>query len=136
MRCHRVRDQLVRQPDRRATTLREHLEGCPECAAFAEHRARLARATTAHHADVSPPPDFAARVVARLPARAEGIDDFFDPLAWAALRMLPVATALALVLGTWWLVQPPAAGFELLLAAPWSEDSLLALLMTVPEAMP
>lgn len=48
-------------------------------------------ALRAHHARVEPDAAFAARVLARLP-------EVEDPFAWAALRLLPAAAVLALLL--------------------------------------
>lgn len=58
-----------------------------------ERRIELARdALRDHHARLEPDAGFAARVLARLPAAP-------DPLRWAALRLLPAALAVALLLG-------------------------------------
>jgi hypothetical protein len=54
---------------------------------------RLCRALRLRDAGVEPDPGFAARVLARLPARAP------DALGWAAGRLVPVGLALALALG-------------------------------------
>jgi len=109
-----VRDRLARGTA--GAEEAAHLEGCPDCAAFAR-RLELARDVfRSAGAGIEPDPGFARRVVERLLRPAE-------VLGWAALRALPAAMALALVL--FWLgvsqLQSPAH----LLAADADPDLLL-----------
>ncbi|HXO19538.1 MAG TPA: hypothetical protein VOA87_06390 [Thermoanaerobaculia bacterium] len=103
MDCDRVRDLLARVETTAplAPESERHLAACPECARFA---ARLAAARLALRSrlDVRPDPTFARRVVARLPRSAE-------VLGWVAVRLLPAATVLALILGGIGLAQTPPA---------------------------
>ena len=91
MDCTAIKDRLVAGGDPAAPPLATHLAGCPGCAAFAR-RLALARRTLAEPAcEVLPDPGFAARVTARLPRPT-------DLMGWAAVRALPAAILLALVL--------------------------------------
>jgi hypothetical protein len=95
MRCAEVRDRLLADG---ATTfgkdVRDHLASCGACVTFAAALAQVRAGLHDHHAGVEPGPDFAARVVARLPGASE-------LLGWASLRLLPAALALAALL-TWY----------------------------------
>ena len=96
MRCQRARDLLIESPDAAdGDAVGEHLRACPECARFAARRTLAREHFSAHHADLEPHPAFAVRVVAALPKRR------VDLLGWAALRVLPAACALVLVLAAW-----------------------------------
>lgn len=92
MRCAEVRERLL-QGATAATTagLDEHLHGCSRCAAFAADAAAFRAGLRARQAGIEPGPEFAARVVARLPGTPE-------MLGWASLRLLPAALALAALL--------------------------------------
>ncbi len=68
-----------------------HLRTCAACAGYAERWRAAQDVLRANHARVLPDADFARRVVAGLPQR----DDVF---VWAALRLLPVAAVVALLL--------------------------------------
>lgn len=121
-----VRDRLTRGtagPEEMA-----HLDGCPECAAFAR-RLELARESfRASDAGIEPGPGFARQVVARLPQPAE-------VLGWAALRALPAAMALALVLFWLGISQPQSPAH--LLASDADPDLLLTWAALSPaEAAP
>jgi len=91
----------TREPSSAPPALERHRSRCPRCAGFAA-RFESARALLELPAsgDPRPRPGFASRVVARLPERQ-------SPLAWAAVRLLPATTALALTLLGWcWLATP------------------------------
>jgi hypothetical protein len=86
-----IKDRLLAGEDPATPGLASHLAGCPGCAEFAR-RLGLVRGTLRQPGgDVLPDPGFAARVMARLPRSA-------DLLGWAALRALPAALLLALIL--------------------------------------
>lgn len=98
--CSRTRNELLRGVDRVSGSAARHLESCDGCAAFAE-RFEAARASLSEHrSGAQPDAGFAARVTAALPATEAG----GDLVSRAALRLLPAAVALTLVLGAWcWL---------------------------------
>jgi anti-sigma factor RsiW len=88
------RDLVAGSP---GAALRRHLASCPRCTRFSRRFTQASRLLDGHHTTVVPDPGFVGRVLARLPER--------PPLVgWAALRMLPIAAALAVVLAAWvWL---------------------------------
>jgi hypothetical protein len=94
MNCDTVQKTLIVESARRGVEIAEHLEGCAACSRFAERLAMAHETLETHHAGVRPDPAFAARVVANLPEPS-------PVLGWAALRLLPAATALLLVLSAW-----------------------------------
>ena len=94
MNCDTVQKVLMDEGARRGAGFDEHLERCSECARFAERLAIAQAALQDHHADVEPDSTFAGRVVANLPQPS-------PVLGWAAVRLLPAATALLLVLSAW-----------------------------------
>jgi len=96
MTCSEARARLLRliAPPRPAGPLADHLDSCASCGAFAARLALAVRSLADHHARVEPDAAFAARVVAALPERRPLVARF-------ALRLLPAALALALVLGGW-----------------------------------
>lgn len=107
MDCDEVRNRLTAIGGTESPALERHLAECAECERFAR-RFELARAALRdHRSDHQPDPYFAQRVSAALPAEP-------DPLGWAAVRLLPVALALTLVLTAWaWLTTPgPSALVE------------------------
>jgi hypothetical protein len=129
MTCHEARNRLgassATPPGR--GPLADHLTGCAACTAYAARLALARRAFAEHHAGVEPPAGFAARVAQALPARG-------DLLGWAALRLLPAALALVLVLAGWALVRahstPVATGSQT------AGDDLLAWVLQGPEEAP
>lgn len=97
MNCDKVQMILMDERVRRGPDVDEHLQECATCVRFAERLAIADEALEDHHARITPDPAFATRVVANLPQPA-------PVLGWAALRLLPAATALLLVLSAWaWL---------------------------------
>jgi hypothetical protein len=94
MNCDKIQKILMDERARRDSDTDEHLKECAECFRFAERMAIAHEAFRDHHAGVRPDPAFAARVVANLPQPS-------PVLGWAALRLLPAATALLLVLSAW-----------------------------------
>ena len=96
MNCNEVRNRLLdlSAPPTAGDPLAGHLESCSACSGYADRLARTMRAFADHHTRVEPDATFAARVVAALPARR-------DILGWTALKLLPAALALALVLTGW-----------------------------------
>jgi anti-sigma factor RsiW len=116
MNCEKVKKNLTEGLVPEGKTLEEHLNECTACARFAERLAIVHEALEDHHAGVRPDPAFAARVVARLPRQS-------PVLGWAALRLLPAATALLLVLSAW-VFLATGTPTELVAAAP--TDDLLS----------
>lgn len=97
--CAGARKELLRGVDRVSPSAARHLESCAECADFATRFATTRDGLRRHRARVLPDAGFAARVTAALPAADSG-----DEVSRAALRLLPAAIALTLVLGVWaWL---------------------------------
>jgi predicted anti-sigma-YlaC factor YlaD len=86
--CRRARRLLARD---RFHEARQHLAACPSCARLADRWAETERALASRRVRVTPPADFARRVVARL-SRPE------DLVGWAALRLLPATLVLVLLL--------------------------------------
>lgn len=126
MSCRGLRDRLTRTPAGQvAARDREHVRGCPPCAAFAQRLEAARSALREHRAAVEPDAGFAARVAARAmePPPAE------VALGWAALRVLPVAVALLVALALADAAAPGPAP-----KAP-SED-VVAWLLTAGEAAP
>ena len=78
--------------------IREHLSGCPACAVFARRLDAARQLFGRQHVGIDPDAGFAARVIAALPRRG-GV------LEWAALKLLPAALALAMILAGWVLVE-------------------------------
>lgn len=104
-RCRRVRDALLRAPGGprldsgpRPEDLRRHLDSCAACRRFAQRSRTVAGALGTPRSDAAPDAGFAARVVARLPAAPDVARARFT---WAAVRLLPAAAALLLVLLGW-----------------------------------
>ena len=100
--CNEVRKKLVEVAEPPRPELAEHLAGCVTCAWFAARLAHARRALREHHAGVEPDAGFVARVVSRLGRPA-------DLVGFAALRLLPAAIALALVLGVLVQMRPTVA---------------------------
>ena len=100
MNCNEARNRLLAlaAPPPAGEPLADHLESCSACAEYTERLARTVRALGDHHARIDPDAAFVARVVAALPER-RGI------LGWAALKLLPVALALVLVLTGWAVIE-------------------------------
>lgn len=94
MNCEEVQKVLMGEKMPPSEIVHEHLERCDVCARFAERLAMAAEILESHHANVGPDAAFAARVVARLPQPS-------PILGWAALKLLPAAAALLLVLSAW-----------------------------------
>ena len=106
--CARARNELLGGLDRVSVRTARHLETCDGCAVFAERFAATRSSLRRHRSPVVPDAGFAARVTAALPA-AEASGDL---VSRAALRLLPAALALAIVLGAWsWLGTSFPAGF-------------------------
>lgn len=121
MRCGRARSLLASAVS--GSGLEGHLAECEECSRFAARLEEATRVLGERPPVVIPDVGFAARVVARLPER--------DPiLGWAALRVLPAAAALLLVLGIWaWLGTSTPS--ELTTASP--TDDLIAWVLSRGE---
>ncbi len=96
--------------------VREHLTGCESCRRFAEGWATAVGELGNPRCEAQPDAAFAAKVVAGLPAKTE-------PLAWAVVRLFPVAAALALVLLGWCFAATP--GPTELAASASSSDPLV-----------
>lgn len=123
MDCRAVRDRLTRQVS--GPSEAAHLEGCRECAAFANRLALAREVFGSPGAVIEPDPGFARRVVERLPQPAE-------VLGWAALRALPAALVLALALA--WVGASEPSPPTLLLTAEASPDALLTWSVLAEEA--
>jgi len=100
MNCNEARSRLLHlaAPPPAGEPLADHLESCAPCAAYAARLAYTVRALADHHAGVEPDATFAARVVAALPERS-GL------VGRVALKLLPAALALVLVLGGWIVIE-------------------------------
>jgi hypothetical protein len=100
MNCNEVRSRLLNltAPPPAGEPLADHLESCDSCGAYAARLAHTVRALADHHAGVEPDAAFAARVVAALPER-NGV------LGRVALKLLPAALALVLVLSGWIVIE-------------------------------
>jgi predicted anti-sigma-YlaC factor YlaD len=94
MNCDTVQKILMDEQARRGPEIDEHLEECAACTRFAERLSIARQALEEHRAHVMPDDAFAARVVAELPQPS-------PVLGWAAVRLLPAAAALLLVLSAW-----------------------------------
>lgn len=119
MNCRKYRKALTSKIASETVELHRHRSSCPECRILsARHEAaeEMLAAPAANDRDSQPRPGFAARVIAALPARP-------NPLAWAAVRLLPATTALALTLLGWCWLATPTPG-ELWTQA--GEDEVLA----------
>gem|GEM_PF-5798742 len=103
--CRRTRRSLTTDAIDGRRRSASHLEGCDECRAVADGLEDARRALAAPSARVAPGPEFAGRVVSRLPKTP-------DLLVWASLRVLPGAVALLLVLS--WLSASGVPSRELL----------------------
>lgn len=98
--CTRAKNELLGGLDRVSVRTARHLETCDGCAVFAERFAATRSSLRRHRSPVVPDAGFAARVTAALPAAETG----GDLVSRAALRLLPAAIALTIVLGAWsWL---------------------------------
>ncbi len=108
MRCDELRDQLmVVDRGELPAAAAAHLEECEECAEFRRRLELAAESLRRHRTDHLPDAYFAQRVSAVAAGET-------DQLGWAAVRLLPVALALTLVLSAWaWLATPsPSALVE------------------------
>ena len=97
MNCDDIRTRLTASSRPASASIGRHLAECPACAAFARRVADAQQALNRHHAGIEPDAGFAGRVVAALPQPPA-------PLTWAAMRLLPAALALVLVLAGWVLI--------------------------------
>ncbi len=96
--CRQARDELLRPHGERrisARRLEVHLGECSACARFAARAEQATRLLEERSSTPIADDGFAHRVMGALPATGE------DVFAWAALRALPAALALALLLGAW-----------------------------------
>lgn len=110
MNCNETRKALTDERVEESRALTEHLNGCRACGRYAERLEIAREALGEHHAGVTPDPAFAVRVLAGLPPLS-------PPLGWAAVRLLPAAAALLLVLSGWaWLAT--ATPSDLVTASP------------------
>lgn len=119
MNCRKYRKAVISKTGGEPAELDRHCSSCPACRLFSaryEAAEYLLAAPAANERDRQPRSGFAAGVIAALPERS-------SPLAWAAVRLLPATSALALTLLGWcWLATPTPD--ELWTQA--SEDEVLA----------
>ncbi len=96
MNCQEARDQLIKEGSARAAAgpVAKHLTQCSGCADYANRLEVVRQHLRDHHAGVEPDAGFSSRVVAALPAAP-------DILGWAAVKLLPAAIAIVIVLGGW-----------------------------------
>ena len=96
MNCQEARDQLIKEGSARAVAgpVAEHLTRCAACADYAKRLDVVRQLLREHHASVEPDAGFSSRVVAALPGTP-------DILGWAAVKLLPAALAIVIVLGGW-----------------------------------
>lgn len=119
--CAAARRELLRGVDRVSGRVSRHLGDCAGCAAFTERFAAARTGFRRHHAGAVPDAGFAARVTAALPGEKDS--GGADAVTWMALRLLPAAVALALVLGAWsWMATSRPSD----LAASATTDDVLA----------
>lgn len=106
--CRRVRDRLSSAPgDPLPPAVRRHLESCAACRRVEERSRAVASALTAPRSEVEPDAGFASRVLGRLPAAPDVAPDAATTrFTRAAVRLLPAAAALLLVLLGWSLADP------------------------------
>lgn len=76
--------------------LRQHLESCPDCAALLRDLTRLDRILTAELCEVEPPADFAAGVMAALPADSGKRTRSRSYLTWGAVAAAALLLAAAI----------------------------------------
>lgn len=94
MRCRALRRALDSGGVAVARQRREadHLAVCSDCRTLVERLEATRGSLGKPHAEIVPPPGFAARLIANLPRREE-------VLGWAALRLLPASLLIALTAG-------------------------------------
>jgi hypothetical protein len=101
MTCNDVRNRLTAKatgvPVADFDTAVEHLRDCPACVEYARRLAVASGYLRDHHAGIEPDVAFATRVVAALP-KSPGL------VGRAALKLLPAALALVIVLAGWCLI--------------------------------
>lgn len=120
MNCNATREKLA-QLDLRDEAVREHLDTCRDCRAFAARMDAVRGALGDHHAGMRPDAGFSARVLEQI--RPQHVSSPFDDLGWAAVRMLPAALLLA-AFTAWTALQPHHGLTGVLL--PGADDDLLA----------
>ena len=121
MNCSQTRDRLIR--GEAGGPVESHLHGCADCRTFAARTRATLAGLRDHDAKAVADAGFARRVTAALPESP-------DLFAWAALRLLPAAGALALVLTGWCLTGVPGPA-ELVGESP--TDDPLSWLLEVEE---
>jgi len=125
MNCRDARRRLDDPAGVPGPEVRAHLEECELCAELAARLEDVRGALRSRHAGVSPDPHFATRVAAGV---SEATTDL---VGWAALRLLPGALMLVLVLS--WLVL--SADSSAVAGTAPSED-LLNWVVAQSEALP
>ena len=128
MSCSVVRARLLATSGVAAERDRAHVEGCQACRRFVRRLEAVEALLGERPAEITPDPAFAARVLDRLPAAPA------DEIGRAALRLLPAALALALVLAGWCLLATPAP--RSLLAPESPTEDLVAWVIDDEEAAP
>ena len=100
MNCRSAQRRLTSEQTGDRARLEAHLAECGDCSRLAARLDLARQALEEHHTDVTPNGAFAARVLSDLPQPS-------PILGWAAVRLLPAAAALLLVLSAWaWLAAP------------------------------
>lgn len=103
MNCRSAQRKLTSEQTGDQATLEAHLSECVDCSRLASRLDLARQALEEHHTDVAPDGAFAARLVSGLPQPS-------PILGWAAVKLLPAAAALLLVLSAWaWLEAPIAS---------------------------
>ena len=100
MNCRSAQKRLTSERTGDREGLEAHLAECDDCSRLASRLDLARQALEEHHTDVAPDGAFAARVMSDLPQPS-------PTLGWAAVKLLPAAAALLLVLSAWaWLGAP------------------------------
>ena len=109
MKCDEMKRRILlastgELPPARNEELREHLAACPDCKAYAWESARLVSLAGESLPAADPSPAALASVRARIPARAAAGRLLWFP-TWS-VRALAYAAVLAIVAGSWFMLQP------------------------------
>lgn len=105
MNCSRARNILTAGEEAAMGQLAQHLESCLSCRTFAARMESVRAELRGFRPTIEPDGAFSARVLQRLSEQAPL--QATDLLGWAALRLLPIALLLTVLLGGWTLLTQP-----------------------------
>jgi hypothetical protein len=125
MRCSRIENRLLAGEPPNGGALAAHLASCDRCAAFARRLALAHLCLQQHGPEAQPDGAFVAGVMARLPRSPE-------VLGWIAVRALPAALLLALLLIGFGAAESSPSPVSMLFEEP-SRNQLLAWSMQDPS---